>query len=785
MPDPDKTDRWDAVERHFYGALGKPPQDRGEFLERACGADTELRREVESLLAHHDAADSLLENPALAHAGLISPVWKVGTMVGPYRIVERLGAGGMGEVFRARDTKLGRDVALKTVARDRSYLDRLRREALVMASLNHANVATLYSVEEAGGVFALAMELIEGETLAKRMTKGRMKVPEAVAIAVQIAEGVDAAHRKGVIHRDLKPGNVMITRAGKVKVLDFGLAKQQESDLTPTASGAILGTAGYMSPEQAEGGHGDARSDIFSFGAVLYELLAGRRAFAGDTAARVMSAVLRDEPEPIAGLPAELARILRWCLRKDPEQRFQSITDVKLSLQEVQQDAGKANSPTARSAARKPWAVLVSLLVGASGLLLLALDLSRPQPFDPSTYRFRPVATDAEVENDGTWSPDGKSIVYLKFFGGRPQVMTRSLASGSATQLTRLQAGVNISNPFFSVDGERVYFVAGGALWSVAAVGGEPREVLKQPVIDAATLSPDGKTLALWRAYKEDGKTYTSVWISSPPGAPPRKYQPAPFLASSFLGPTSLRFSPDGKRIALATNRVAGERWVWSLPWPDGSKAEPRQLFAGARFTDPVAVDWLPDSRRLCLSIAGSLWLGDSRSDQLRRMTATPTEMAREPSVAPGGDRVLFTAVTVDLDVVELPLDGSPPRTFLATARNESSPSWTANGDAMAYITDRSGETEIWLRSPGGAWDVPVVRQSDFPDDLGEKPLSVALSPDGRRLAYVRHDKLWISPASGGRPSPAVMSGNTRAWCLRGRPTAPRWLSSATVSHWP
>ncbi len=189
------------------------------FSIARVGADTELRREVESLLGHHGEGDSLLERPALAHAGLIVPAWTAGTVVGAYRIVERLGGGGMGEVFRARDTRLGRDVALKTVApaQDPSYLERLRREARVLASLNHPNVATLYGIEESNGAFALAMELVEGETLAQRMAKGRMKPADSLAIAIAIAEAVEAAHRKDVIHRDLKPGNVMITRAGKVK----------------------------------------------------------------------------------------------------------------------------------------------------------------------------------------------------------------------------------------------------------------------------------------------------------------------------------------------------------------------------------------------------------------------------------------------------------------------------------------------------------------------------------------------------------------------------------------
>ena len=284
-------------------------------------------------------------------------------MIGTYRILGLLGAGGMGDVFRARDTRLGRDVALKTlgpaVARDRTYVERFRREAHALASLNHPNVATLYGIEETDGAFVLVMELVEGETLTQRMARGRMKAADSVAIAIATEEAVEAAHRKGVIHRDLKPGNVMITPSGKVKVLDFGLAKRAEGwsahpdDATltasPTSAGTVLGTVGYMSPEQAEGRDVDSRSDIFSFGTVLYEMLTGRRAFKGDTAARTLTAVLRDEPEPIElhapGVSKELARIVRFCLRKDPERRYQSITDVKLALEEVQTESGATDSP--------------------------------------------------------------------------------------------------------------------------------------------------------------------------------------------------------------------------------------------------------------------------------------------------------------------------------------------------------------------------------------------------------------------------------------------------------
>jgi serine/threonine-protein kinase len=278
----------------------------------------------------------------------------IGQSLGPYKIIEPLGAGGMGEVYRARDTKLDRDAAIKVLpedfATDEDRLARFAREAKLLASLNHANIAAIYGLEDEGDTRFIAMELVEGETLADRLTRsGRIEVDEALDIARQIAEGLEAAHENGVIHRDLKPANIKVREDGTIKVLDFGLAKTMDPhvegspDLTKaptrtgdamTRAGVILGTAAYMSPEQAQGKPVDGRSDIFSFGSVLYELLSGSRAFSGDSVADVLSAVLRDDPRPLDA-PASLREIVTRCLAKDPKRRFQTIQEVKAALQQA------------------------------------------------------------------------------------------------------------------------------------------------------------------------------------------------------------------------------------------------------------------------------------------------------------------------------------------------------------------------------------------------------------------------------------------------------------------
>ncbi len=526
----------------------------------------------------------------------------------------------------------------------------------------------------------------------------------------------------------------------------------------------------------------DHRSDIFSFGLVLYEMLAGTRAFQGQSAIEVMNAILNETPPELPDTaPSALRQIVADCLEKDPAARFESARDLAFALRAFSPGSSiSAAAPALDTRARmdrRRWVLpALAAAVVALAVLSAALYLTRPEPLDLSTYRFKPFATDAEIESLGSWSPDGKNVAYLKTVDGQQQVMVRNLDNPSPIQLTRLPSGADSSAPFFSRDTERVYFVASGALWSVAVVGGEPREVLRAPMA-AAALSPDGKTLAFWRRYEEAGKQYGGVWISSPPGAPPRKYEPAPFRVEAGYFPDYLRFSPDGPQIGFAELRVVGEAWFWILPWPDGPKVRPRQLFSRYSFHVPVPFDWMPDSRHICLSSDASLWIGDTGTGKLQRLTASAMGAATEPSVSPDGERVLFTAIMSDYDIVELPLDGSPPRPLLATARSEHSPSRSVAGDQMAFITDRSGESEIWLRNPSGGWERPVVRQSDFPNDPGHDFGNVALSPDGTRIAYNRHGRLWVSPVSGGRASPAVVGGEFET-------AAPSWSpDSSSITY--
>ncbi|HEV2245059.1 MAG TPA: serine/threonine-protein kinase, partial [Terriglobia bacterium] len=374
------NERWQEIERIYHQALELDGSARAEFLAKTCDGDPGLRAEVESLLAHGDKAGSYLETPPVEMAAKAfgkaerSPAasnaaLEPGTMIAHYRVTASLGAGGMGEVYRARDTKLQRDVALKilpqAMASDADRMARFEREAQVLASLNHPNIAAIYGLEESNGIRALAMELVEGATLAEKIVGEGSALPrepkglpyqEALPIARQIAEALEYAHERGVIHRDLKPANVKITPEGTVKVLDFGLAKvlsgtggspvhgqdahatDQNSptlSMTGTEPGMILGTAAYMSPEQARGQRADRRCDIWAFGCVLFEMLSGRKPFEGETISDVLAAVITKQPEWNAlpnTTPSSIQKLTRRCLQKDIRQRLQAIGDARITI---------------------------------------------------------------------------------------------------------------------------------------------------------------------------------------------------------------------------------------------------------------------------------------------------------------------------------------------------------------------------------------------------------------------------------------------------------------------
>src|SRR5271157_1404732 len=369
-------ERWLQVERIYQEAEGRPRGERASFLDQACGGDADLREEVERMLAGDSAAAGFLETPAVemaaralaAEAVRISP----GSRLGPYEIVSLAGAGGMGEVYKARDTRLHRTVAIKVLpplaAGDAERRRRFLREARAASALNHPNIVTLYDVVSEDGRDSIVMEYVEGKTLADRIGRKGLLLRDALHYAIQIADALAAAHAAGIVHRDVKPGNILVTEKGSVKVLDFGLAKLagQEGVPASTQTASLAGTPGYLAPEQIEGRPADTRSDIFAFGCILYELLSGRRAFPGETITAALAATATTEPKALEGVPKRLDELVRLCLRKDPERRLQHIDDARILLETLREGfrSGGTGAP-ARWRLAKRWRIAIPVLLAA------------------------------------------------------------------------------------------------------------------------------------------------------------------------------------------------------------------------------------------------------------------------------------------------------------------------------------------------------------------------------------------------------------------------------------
>ena len=412
----------------------------------------------------------------------------IGRRLGPYEIGSLLGAGGMGEVYRARDTTLGREVAIKILpsafTADPERRARFEREARLLAALNHPHIGGIYGLEQREGIHGLVLELVEGETLAATLGAGPLPVREALAIARQVAEALEAAHEKGIVHRDLKPGNVIVTRDGVVKVLDFGLAKggaagspDQTHSPTLTAggteTGVILGTAGYMSPEQARGKTVDKRADIWAFGCVFYEMLTGRKAFAGDTVSDTLVAILDRQPAwerlPVA-TPAGIRRLLGRCLEKDPKRRLHDIADARIEIEESLEAPAAAPSPEAPVRRRRPSVALATLLGLIAGAVIagLAIRFARP-PAPAGVTRFAiSLPTHVELNEAIALAPDGRTLVYSGRDDSGTRLYKRPLDAIESVPIRGAEDG---TLPFFSPDGASVGFWAGRALKTVPLEG--------------------------------------------------------------------------------------------------------------------------------------------------------------------------------------------------------------------------------------------------------------------------------------------------------------------------
>jgi serine/threonine protein kinase len=702
-----------------------------------------------------------------------------GNRLGPYEIVARLGAGGMGEVYRARDARLGREVALKVLppelAGDTARRVRFEQEARAAAALNHANIMAVYDIGTEDGVGYMVTELVSGETLEAILEQGPVPVRKLLDIAVQIADGMACAHAARITHRDLKPANIMITgpesgQPGRVKILDFGLAKQaapvavaeETVAMHQTEPGMILGTVNYMSPEQARGKPADHRSDQFSLGIILYEMASGKKPFTKPETVQTMSAILTEEPPALeANLPAPLRWTIERCLAKDPADRYDSTRDLYQGLRSLRDHLSETTSaqraltdvsaPSPRRPAR--WPIPVAFAAGLLVVAGAAVALRRPQTPDQSLYTFTPFSFDPGGNTNPVWAPDSKSVAYAARQNSGPyQVYLRSLDSPSPVQLTHTEE--NSYPTAWSPDGQRILLNSDrkpDTLWSVAKVGGEPEAVMTlPPALITGDVAPDNKASAML-ARNKDGQV--QVLISSPLGSPSKPYVPAPFTGTEAYNAPKLKFSPDGKSILLLINRKKEETWL--LPYPPNASQPPHQVLTNLESSGTPEFSWMPDSRHVVLSLAATanstrqLWMADTRSQERFALTSGTTPRMN-PAVSPDGNKLIFTEVTGNYDIVSVDLATAAAHKMMSTERNQLMPAWAAKQPLLAYVTDRNGPEEIWLHSPGGP-DRPLVMRSDFPPDPTERFMAPAMSPDGDRVIFARVERnveslhLWIS----------------------------------------
>jgi Tol biopolymer transport system component len=699
-----------------------------------------------------------------AHSATPQP----GATFSHYVVQERLGGGGMGTVYRARDARLGRDVAIKVInadiAGDAQRIARFHREARAVGALNHPGIVTIHDTGHEHGTPYIVTELVDGTTVRTLLERDHALTPrQVIEIGSQVADALGAAHGAGITHRDVKPENIMITRTGRVKLLDFGLAQAPANDADDdetktglvTAAGIVLGTPAYMSPEQVRGEALDARSDNFSLGVVLYEMASGGRPFTGATPADIVSAVLRAEPPPLSESSPGLRLITERCLQKRRDDRFQSAADLAFALTSLAPPSSVMRQAVTEERSSRPRVWRMAATAAAIGVMaILAVVVYRGAlGRDPAALgRVRPFATEAYGESQPVWSPDGRSIAYVAAMDDHQAIVVKSLTSPSPAPVARCPA---LCDPIaWSSDGSRIFYQSrtshlNARLWSVARTGGEPASLFQDDVrMLASGFSPDGKRLALLRVINlpNDGGVRYGLFLSEPPGAEPVRFEAFPL--KHLVTPTRVAWAVDSNELMIFSSNPAQ---IHVVRLSDGTI---RQMPMDTRTDMSLSSDGrfaVVAQPTFTATRTGLQWL-DTNSGQLAPLLSSENILSF-PKVAPDGSRVAYVASEVDYDLVEIPLDGSPIRPLLASRLVEHSIHASPRADEFTYVA-ASEAPEIRVRQRTTLAERVVVSRADFSAEPAmSRFASVAFSPDGSRLAYNRNFEIWISPANGGTPA--------------------------------
>ena len=829
-----EPERWQEASRILESVLERDPARRAGYLDEVCANDADLRREVESLLAASEKAGSLLDSPAMEMAAPLfvndSIQSMLGQSIGRYKIIAALGAGGMGEVYLAHDTRLGRNIALKLLpahlTNDKDRLRRFEQEAHAASTLSHPNVCVIHEVGETEtDRHYIAMEYVEGVTMRQHLTSARLKLAEALDVAIQVASALAAAHAAGIVHRDIKPENIMMRSDGFIKVLDFGLAKLTEQlqtidsevatrALVQTDTGTVMGTTAYMSPEQARGRAVDARTDIWSLGVVLYEMIAEHPPFEGETAGDLIAAILKTEPPPLTyyvpEAPNELEHVTSKALQKDRESRYQTVGDFLNDLKEIKQEldfqaklerstqpeasnqahaetgSDQAGSPTAHGEAVHTddaptrttssaeylisqinrhktgvLAALAALVIVGAGLAYAIYHFAvrtKPAVVHFQNMKITRVTNEGNVGNAAI-SPDGKYLAYSVSEDGKRSLWTKHLATDSQTQIVPPVEAGGLNPNTFTHDGGYIYYIRydqqnpQGTLYQVPFLGGASKKILTN-IACPISLSPDGKQFAFGRYY--DDSNEDELLVANADGTNERSLlRPHP----GRLSEAAASWSPDGKTVAVGYGQQdsGGDYIVVALvSVADGTL----KLMPTPRWFDIGPIVWFSDGSGLALQVQeqefgkSQIWQLSYPGGEARRITNDLSSYDGNLTLTAAGNALVTVQGEMTSRIWIAP-GGKASSAREVTSRKNGQDglgglTWAPDG-RVVYGNNIEGKKNIWIMNADGSEPKPLTDSTA--DSYNHLP---EVTSDGRYVVFISTRtaqwQLWRTDIDGSNP---------------------------------